>query len=508
MRILAITLPWFKLELGPRTRRPLVIVRAGDEEVTERSLVSGTRISEVSDEAAAYRIAPGDTLARARAKHSDIEVRIVSDKSVRSALEHLAEMLLQYGATVSIGTEPLCTLWVDVTGCTHLHGKGAAGEKRVATLALELLASLGHRASAAIAEGPFLAQLFARSLVPVLGSGKQVTPVVAVAKASTKEALAGLPIDLLPITEEECAFFHHMGLHALADLQRLPKASLAARLSAKTAPRLMGLLEGYDPSPLVPYVPPLVPEERLAFDDDVHDISALGFVLRPMIEKLCLRIEWRGLAVGKTRLELGFGRREFQEEKLAFPMPLSNPNDLFSALRTKLERVTLKAPVREVSLSFTELVPHAPKTLSLLSKEEHREGALAKIVSELSLSLGEDRVGCLAPCESWLLEERSRLVKVGTRIPALSRFWPVEPTRIAERVPFSMKLSGAQSNGTTRLLLRVSEATWWLPKKAEGPSREHDLLLTWVDDKACVVERVHAPQGSHGVRYYLRAYAD
>lgn len=499
MRILAITLPQLRFALTPRSSssRPLVLVRTDEKtRLTEQSLVSGTRIEEVSDEAAAFRIEKGDTLARARAKCSNVDVRIVSDKSVQRALENLAEMLLQYGATVSFTTEPLCTLWVDVTGCTHLHGKGAAGEKRVAGLALTLLSSLGHRGSAAIAEGPLLAQIFARS-VP-LGS------LMAVPKSSTKEALASLPTSLLPIHDEACAFFQHMGLHDLAGLQALPKASLSARLDPKLAPRLMGILEGYDPSPLVPYVPPLVPEERLEFDDDLHDTMALGFVLRPMLEKLALRIEWRGLAVSKLGLTLGLGHGQAQEETLAFPMPLSNVGDLFAALRTKLERLVLQSPVRDVRLAFTELVPRAQKNLSLLSKDEHREGALAKIVSELSLSLGEERIGCLAPKESWLLEERSRLVKVGTRIEGLRTYLLVEPTRLVPREPFAMH---AASPSPPRLLLRVTQAAWWLPK-APPP---HDLLSVWADDKACIVERVHAARAtssSNEARFYLRAYTD
>lgn len=497
MRILAITLPRFRLELAKRTG-PVVIVRTDEKSrLTERTLVSGTRISEVSEEAAAFRIAPGDTLARARAKCSEIDVRIVSDKRVQSALENFAEMLLQFGATVSYTTEPLCTLWVDVTGCTHLHGKGLAGEKRVLGLAIALLETLGHHASAAIAEGPLLAQTFARHLKP---GATLVVP-----RPSTKEMLASLPTNLLPISEEACAFFHHMGLLVLGGLQALPKASLAARLDPKLAPKLMGLLEGYDPSPLVPYVPPLVPEEQVEFDDDVRDVSALGFVLRPMLEKLALRIEWRGLAVGKLLLTLGLGHGQTQEEALAFPMPLASTSDLFSALRTKLERVVLKAPVRDVRLAFTELVPRAQKTLSLLSKDEHREGALAKIVSELSLSLGEDRLGCLAPQESWLLEERSKLVKVGTKINVRCTYMPLEPTRLEARTPFVP----AQGATMPRFVLRVTEAAWWLPKAPPA----HDLLFVWSDDKACLVERVHArSSGAHTsskeARLYLRAYVD
>ena len=131
-----------------------------------------------------------------------------------------------------------------------------------------------------------------------------------------------------------------------------------------------------------------------------------------------------------------------------------------------------------------------------------REGALAKIVSELSLSLGADKVGCLAPGESWLLEERTHFVHVGTTIPELTSYLPVEPTRIASMVPYAE----GKPPVTTRLLLRVAEVAWWRSNRPPP----HDLLFIWNGEQACVALRTKKKVSPHASvsKLFLRAWVD
>ncbi|MFO0680115.1 MAG: hypothetical protein U0169_26570, partial [Polyangiaceae bacterium] len=154
-RILAVHLPSVRIEFvrarmestearesagaGSSPQKPLALVVTGTAHGTvkdERSLLGNTRLDEVSDEARALGIHPRDTIASARARASDLEVRVLSEDSIREVLERIADSLFAFGATTSVDVATN-TVWVDVTGCTHLHGEGIQGERALVTKVLD-----------------------------------------------------------------------------------------------------------------------------------------------------------------------------------------------------------------------------------------------------------------------------------------------------------------------------------------------------------------------------------
>src|SRR6187397_1607661 len=147
MRICAVSLPELRIELvraemeerespplgavGARepSSLPLAVVVASPP-MTEAKLLGNTRLSVVSREARALGVHPGHTIAQARARAGDLAVRVVRPDAVRDVLARLAEIGLAFGATVSFGTADSDALgstalgdvvWIDVTGCAHLH---------------------------------------------------------------------------------------------------------------------------------------------------------------------------------------------------------------------------------------------------------------------------------------------------------------------------------------------------------------------------------------------------
>src|SRR5690606_14545589 len=122
-------------------RSPLAVVVAPPP-MTEAKLLGNTRLSVVSREARALGVQPGQTIAQARARAGDLTVRVVRPDAVRDVLCRLAEVGLAFGATVSFGMEGDASakssvpssgaerprpsafgdiVWIDVTGCAHLH---------------------------------------------------------------------------------------------------------------------------------------------------------------------------------------------------------------------------------------------------------------------------------------------------------------------------------------------------------------------------------------------------
>lgn len=112
MRICAVVLPELRVEVlrggcvlagepaGERDAAPLGIV-VSPPPMTEERLLGQTRLDVVSREARRLGVAAGQTIAQARARASNLKVRVVRPEAVRRALGRLAEVALSFGATVS-----------------------------------------------------------------------------------------------------------------------------------------------------------------------------------------------------------------------------------------------------------------------------------------------------------------------------------------------------------------------------------------------------------------------
>ena len=164
-RIVAVVLPELLCELAAEqyldrteTKRkasgvPLAVVL--DPERSEAKINAVNRI------ARRYGVSVGQTVVEANAFLAQLVVCTVSMDRVRAALSRVAEVAMQFGSVVSIDQEHESsaheapgsafpnTVWIDITGSAHLRG----GEQEIAEELHDLVRSLGHEASVAIAGG-------------------------------------------------------------------------------------------------------------------------------------------------------------------------------------------------------------------------------------------------------------------------------------------------------------------------------------------------------------------
>src|SRR5205085_2262896 len=95
---------------------------------------------------------------------------------------------------------------------------------------------------------------------------------------------------------------------------------------------------------------------------------------------------------------------------LDLPAPLSSASDLLAALRTKIERHVLRAPVLSAKIRALGLVHKREAALSLFEAEPAADRALPRLVAELAADIGADAVGKLVLGDAWIPRERSRFV--------------------------------------------------------------------------------------------------
>ncbi len=470
-RFTAVALPSLRVEIARRSLEPatceaplaVVIARPGGSVRDEASLLGNTRLDEISAEARALGVRVGQTIAQARARASGLSMRVVHESAASGALAAVAEAALAFGSMTSFESGGLLgdVVWADVTGCAHLFACAAdpEGERSLAGRLRERVRAMGHSCRVAIADGPRIAAAVAR-LSP--GRARELV----VPPCGNAEAMRALPLSALPLDPRTRRWLARVGIRRVGDMQRLPRRSLGMRLG-RDAPRVMQLLDGDDRERLTPFVPPEVLEESLELEYGVTATEALVFVAKRLADRVAARLEGRGVKAGRIELSMrldGVRREEKRKAEasvlsLALPAPLGKAEEILSVLRARLESYRVEAPVLGVTLRARELVAKAGVPLDLFVAEAKATQALPRLAAELAAELGA-RVGLLALADTWVPEERARLVPLGLAktkgaAPRSRLVGAEEPTRLL-RSPLPHK-----ARTGLRLLERLEGVEWW-----------------------------------------------
>ena len=268
---------------------------ASDGDTAQQDLPGKGILAAVNHTAESFGVRVGQTVTEAHAFVARLVVREVTRAQLLSRLGEVAEVALGFGPTVSI--EAPDTVWVDVTGASHLAG----GEE---ALALELagrVRALGHAVRVGVANGPRLAQAFAR-WGRLNREGCLVVP-----REETARLVHELPVRALPIDAERAAWLVRLGVLTFGAVSALPRAAAASRLG-DMASSVLDLAEGRDDSPLVAYIPPSIPHEETAWDEPIDGTEPLLFVLRGLVSRLSARLEGRGEAVQSLNVVISHDR--------------------------------------------------------------------------------------------------------------------------------------------------------------------------------------------------------
>lgn len=495
MRIAAVSLPELRVEVARgESRAPLGIVVAPPP-LDESKLLGNMRLDVVSREARALGVRRGQTIAQARARAGGaLAVRVVRPESVHGELARLAEVALAFGATVSFAADTGedgsfgDVVWVDVTGCAHLFGGGVKGEALLGARLAGAVASLGHACSVAIADGPRMAALLARHAV-----SEAAPEVVVVPPGENARALEGMPIASLPMSRDHVRWLSKVGVRTIGEMRALPRAELAARLG-QDARTILAIASGDDRAPLTPFVPPEIPEEEASFEYAIESTEALVFVAKALTDRLAIRLAGRASCASRIELELFLdaamiegGAARSDVVALDLPAPLASAPDILAALRTKLEKLVLRAPVLRAKLRALGLVHKREVLLSLFEPEPAADRALPRLVAELAADIGSDAIGKLVLGDAWMPHERSCFVRLSAKGPDKPRKKLLssvpEPTRLLAEPEPAMR----DRVRVVRHLGRLEATSWWRCAPGAPAEGATDWVMAWTDEGAAYV---------------------
>jgi protein ImuB len=231
-------------------------------------------------------------------------------------------------------------------------------------------------------------------LAAQIAAGMPESPVV-VSAGEEAEFLAPLPLTRLAPEVDLASTLERWGVRSVGDFARLPKARVVSRLG-RTGRELHATARGVDPRPLIPREPPPEFHEGMSLEWPLVSLEPFLFVGRAALERLCDRLESRGLACTRLVLSLRLEPEGHQTRSIDLPAPTRDTKTLLTLVRLDLEAHQPGAPV--AGFTFTAH-PDRPREaqLSLYGPAALSPDKLATTLARLFALLGPDRAGSPRP---------------------------------------------------------------------------------------------------------------
>ncbi len=413
-------------------------------------------VTAVDAQARTRGLYPGLDLTQARILAADLVAIPADPVADRVGLERLATWAVQRYSPV-VAPDGDDGLLLDITGVAHLHG----GETRLLETLLARVRRFGLAARAAVADTPAAAWAVARhgaadlSIIPPGG---------------TREALADLPVAALRLPSNIFDGLRLLGIERIAALYPLPRAPLVLRFGPAIALRLDQAL-GRAAEPLQPFLPPDVPQVRLAFVEPLLTAESLTAAMESLVATLCRKLGAAGRGV--RRLDLLFRRVDGVDcfIRIGTAAPTRDGRHLMRLLAEKLGTVEPGFGVEVMILLALRTDPLGAQQIAGRLGGEVPVPDMAALVDRLVARLGAGRVYRLAPVESDVPERA-----VG-RIAPLARpggkAWPAHlprPARLLKNPEPVETLGLLPDHPPVRFTWRGRHFDI---RKADGPERVH-----------------------------------
>ncbi len=357
-------------------------------------------------------------LAHATAMVPDLMVIDADPHGDQRALLGLAAWCLHLSPMTA--PDPPDGLWIDVTGCAHLHG----GEQRMLETLVGRLAAAGLCARAGLADTPGTAHAVAR-----YGGGT----VVIILASGQADALALLPLRALRIGDETADGLRRLGLDLIGQLAGTPRGPLARRFGSQVLLRLDQAM-GRVAEPIQPVLPPKAISVRRTFVEPIATAEAFATVILVLVGEACAALERR--SAGARTLDLVFERVDgsVQVVRVGTARPVRDVMHLARLLDERIETVDPGLGVEAMRLVLPLVEPLTPaQRPSGLGGDCGEAADLAELIDRLSNRLGADKVYRVALVESDVPERA--VAAMPPLSPAGGRDWVTSWPRPAQLLP-------------------------------------------------------------------------
>jgi DNA polymerase IV len=364
--------------LIPELPLAALVLREGDASLAHRPLVVGGLPSErkpvraATAEARSFGICAGMPLRQAEQLCPQALFLPADPRAEADLARHLLAGLYALAPRVELAEGGEAYIEID--------GLGEPAE-----FAARVAAYLERRLLSRPALGIASSKYVARTAATLAASTPRGASVRAVPAGSERSFLAPLAVvDHMPVEPGLTGRFKLFGLRTMADLARLPLASVEAQFGADGL-RALRLARGEDSSPLLPWDPPQRMEESSRLDPPVDNLTPLLFVARGLVDRLGTRLVEGGHAATVIRLSLELEDGEAPAERvLRLRSPMSGADELWQPVQGLLQHLTIASPVARLKMRLTGFCPALSRQMDLLARQDARLEDIARQLTVLS----------------------------------------------------------------------------------------------------------------------------
>ncbi|MES3044951.1 DNA polymerase Y family protein [Sphingomonas faeni] len=368
------------------------------------------------DGAAALGITIGMAATHARALVSDLDIRPSETEADAAMLDQLALRAVRRWSPIAAATPP-DGLWLDLTGCAHLHG----GEERFCRRLRAFCQRAGFTARVAVADTPGAAHAIARfgpADIAIVPTGRTV------------EALSGLPVAALRLAGTVLVAARKFGFERVADLLPVARGPLARRLGLAAITRLDQAL-GAVAEPITPRTDEVMPVVERRLLEPIVTADAIAQVMEDLLGDMAELLRAKGLGVRSLRL--GGLRVDGTEQVVAVgtSRPTREVSHLLRLMKLRIERIDPGLGLEQFYLAAPHTEPLDAVDLGAVLAGEVLVRDPARLVDVVAGRIGADAVFRIAPVESHVPE---RAVMRADPVVAPAG-WPKwrRPTRLLAR---------------------------------------------------------------------------
>ncbi|WP_242121269.1 DNA polymerase Y family protein [Sphingomonas lacusdianchii] len=339
--------------------------------------------------AQALGIHPGMAATHARALVSDLDFRPAEPEVDGALLDRLALLAVRRWSPIA-AVSPPDGLWIDLSGCAHLHG----GEERFCRRLLAFCRRAGFTARVAVADTAGAAHALARF-------GKE--DLVRVEARATADALAPLPIAALRLAPTALAAARKFGFDRIADLLPVARGPLARRLGLPAITRLDQAL-GAIAEPITPRDDPEVPIAERRLLEPIGTAEAIEQVMADLLGDLAQVLQAKGLGARSLRLT---GLRVDGSEQVVTvgtSRPTREVPHLLRLLKLRIERIDPGMGIEQFRLVAPHTEPLDAVDLGAVLAGETLVRDPSRLVDVIAGRIGVRSVFRLAPVESHVPE--------------------------------------------------------------------------------------------------------
>jgi protein ImuB len=451
-RIVSIWFPKLAIDRLARSRRhdwhagPRVIVA----ETGNRVLIAA-----VNEAAEQTGIAPGMSLADARALEPGLATERTDPGADARFLRHLARWCTRFTPLVAL--DPPDGLFLDITGCARLFH----GEANLMSALADRLPAVGVRARCALADTAGGAWALAR-----YGDTGTVAPA-----GRTRDMLRDLPVTGLRLGADTCAVLKRLGLDRIGDLYPLQSAALAKRFGRATLERLRQALgAASEPLDTLSFRPPYV--ARMGFAEPIALTDDVAAALDILTARLCERLDRERLGCRRIAFTIERVDGTVQSIVAGTSQPVNRPDHLTRLIAEHLDSLDAGFGIERAEVTMPQVEARADAVLSLA--EGTVSMALPALLDRLGNRIGFDQVLSFTPADTHI-PERAFTAHAASWAVSAQHPWPGAP-RPVRLLSHPEPLSDVDADGFS-LRGRLHQITW-----RDGPERITPEW--WWDDPA------------------------